>query len=108
MRDALLHPPGDSGPLAASLWRQQRAAALGRPHGMAMQELDALGGASASDQEFLRRLGWTRSRATQVLRDLADAGVVSASDEQSPGGRRPRRVYRPADPPPGDWTVETR
>jgi hypothetical protein len=40
---------------------------LGRPHAMAMAELEALGGASASDEEFLRRLGWTRPRASQVL-----------------------------------------
>jgi hypothetical protein len=68
---------------------------------MAMAELEALGSASASDEEFLRRLGWTRPRATQVLGALAERGLLAASDEQSPGGRRPRRVYRPVDPPPG-------
>ena len=107
-RDALLSPPLDD-PLAAALWRQEHSAALGRPHSMAMHELEALGGASASDEEFLRRLGWTRARASQVLGDLAKAQLVTASDEQTPGGGRPRRVFRPAQPPagahqPSGWT----
>ena len=68
---------------------------------MAMHELEALGGASASDEEFLRRLGWTRARASQVLGELADAKLVTASDEQTPAAGRPRRVFRPAEPPAG-------
>ena len=100
VRDALLSPSADD-PLAATLWRQEQAAALGRPHSMAMHELEALGGASASDDEFLRRLGWTRARASQVLGELAEAKLVLGADEQSSGGRRPRRVFRPAEPPPG-------
>ena len=99
-RDGLTSTNGQD-PLAARLWRQEQASALGRPHAMAMAELEELGGASASDEEFLRRLGWTRPRATQVLGALAERGLLAASDEQSPGGRRPRRVYRPVDPPPG-------
>ena len=99
-RDGLTSTNGHD-PLAARLWRQEQASALGRPHAMAMAELEALGGASASDEEFLRRLGWTRPRAAQVLGALAERGLLAASDEQSPGGRRPRRVYRPVDPAPG-------
>jgi hypothetical protein len=99
-RDALTSGPHDD-PLGAALWRQERASALGRPHGMAMAELEALEGASASDEELLRRLGWTRARASQVLGELAAAGLVKASDEQTPGGGRPRRVFRPTEPPPG-------
>ncbi len=100
VRDALLSPATDD-PLAATLWRQEQAASLGRPHSMAMHELEALGGASASDKEFLRRLSWTRARASQVLGELAEAKLVIGTDEKSPGGRRPRRVFRPAEPPPG-------
>lgn len=100
VRDALLRPELED-PLAATLWRQKQAHELGRPHSMAMFELEALGGASASDEEFLRRLGWTRARASQVLGDLAEANLVVAADEQAPSGGRPRRVYRPAEPPPG-------
>jgi hypothetical protein len=97
-RDALTTTDGHD-PLAARLWRQERVAVLGRPHSMAMAELENLGGASASDPEFLRRLGWTRPRAVQVLGELAEHGLVVASDERSPNGGRPRRIYRPAAPP---------
>lgn len=100
VRDALLSPAQDD-PLAATLWRQEHAAAIGRPHSMVMHELEALGGASASDEEFLRRLGWTRARASQVLKDLAEAKLVTAADEQTASAGRPRRVFRPAEPPPG-------
>ena len=100
VRDALLDPAGDD-PLAATLWRQEHAAALGRPHSMAMHELEALGGASASDAEFLRRLGWTRGRASQVLGELAEAKLVTPSDEKTPAAGRPRRIFRPAAPPVG-------
>ena len=99
-RDALLSPAADD-PLAATLWRQEAADALGRPYGMAMSELEALGGASASDEEFLRRLGWTRARASQVLGKLAEVQLVTASDEQTLGVGRPRRVFRPAELPVG-------
>jgi hypothetical protein len=100
VRDALLSPGADD-PIAATLWRQEAADALGRPHSMAMYELEALGGASASDEEFLRRLGWTRARASQVLGELAQSKLVTASDEQTNGAGRPRRVFRPAEPPAG-------
>jgi hypothetical protein len=99
-RDALTSPEGDD-PLAATLWRREAAAAIGRPHGMAMAELESLGGASASDEELLRRLGWTRARAAQVLGALAEHELVTATDEKNPAGGRPRRVYRPAASPNG-------
>jgi len=97
-RDGLTATNGHD-PLAARLWRQEQVAALGRPQSMALAELEDLGGASASDAEFLRRLGWTRPRAVQVLGELAEHRLVVASDERSPNGGRPRRVYRPAEPP---------
>jgi energy-coupling factor transporter ATP-binding protein EcfA2 len=76
--------------------RQEAAAAIGRPHSMVMTELEELGGASASDEELLSRLGWSRARASQVLGDLARHGLVVGSDERPPSGGRPRRIYRPA------------
>jgi hypothetical protein len=57
-----------------------------------VQELEANGGASASDQRLLARLGWTRSRATQVFRGLEEIGVVRGSLERN-GPGRPRKVY---------------
>ena len=55
-------------------------------------ELEAHGPASASDERLLARMGWTRSRATQVFRELERAGAVRSSLERS-GSARPRKVY---------------
>lgn len=60
-------------------------------------ELEATGGASASDEDLLRRLGWSRARAYQVVSTLEKAGLVEATTV--PGSRgRPRKVYRPKRP----------
>jgi hypothetical protein len=72
------------------------ASALGRAHSMLMAELQSMGTASASDAALLKRLGWTRERATQVFGDLEDHGLVVASQERQPRGR-PRKVYRPVE-----------
>jgi DNA-binding MarR family transcriptional regulator len=68
--------------------------ALGRPEAMVVNELRALGPTSASNEELLRRLGWTRSRAAQVLRNLEDKGVVTGYDTPNPKGGRPLRQYQ--------------
>jgi hypothetical protein len=36
-----------------------------------------------------------------VLGDLAEAKLVTASDERTPAAGRPRRIFRPAEPPAG-------
>src|SRR5690606_39495712 len=76
--------------------RQVEIAKLGRPATMLMSELESLGPASASDERLLQRLGWTRSRAVQVFRELEDSGFVTASYVRGPAGGRPK-VYRPTD-----------
>ena len=74
--------------------RQRRAAALGRPHAVLLAELEALGPSSASDPELLDRLGWTRARAVQVLRDLEREGLVTATvDRSGTGPGRPPKLY---------------
>jgi hypothetical protein len=65
---------------------------LGQPARRVAAALEAAGRASASDDQFLARLGWSRSRATQVLRELEEAGIVTGSLERREGGR-PRKVY---------------
>lgn len=71
------------------------AAKIGRPAAMLVAELRDLGSASASDEELLSRLGWTRARATQVFKQLLEAGVVVSHHERQPGAAgRPRTVYR--------------
>jgi len=85
--------------------RQRRDAAkstlaeLGRGATMLVAELRARGGAaSASDEALLESLGWTRSRAVQVLRQLEDAGLVVSSEQRGEGAGRPRKVYELAEP----------
>jgi predicted ArsR family transcriptional regulator len=65
---------------------------------MLIAELEAIGPASASDERLLKRLGWTRSRASQVFKQLEEAGVVRAAMEAPEGGGRPRKVFRPVGP----------
>lgn len=72
---------------------QLRAAALGRPAAMVFTELMDLGPTSPSDKRLLDRLGWTRARAAQVLKQLENAGLVVATGEASGRPGRPRRLY---------------
>jgi hypothetical protein len=73
--------------------RDRRIHALGRSESMLAAELESLGGASASDQRLLDRLGWSRARAVQVLTKLEDEGLV-VGEEVASGQGRPRKVYR--------------
>ncbi|MDP9066788.1 MAG: ATP-binding protein [Actinomycetota bacterium] len=72
---------------------QRRLAGLGRAATMLVSELEALGPVSASDERLLKRLGWTRPRAVQVLKQLEEEGIVTSSDESSESSGRPRKVY---------------
>jgi hypothetical protein len=93
--------------------RNEQLAQLGRPASMLLAELESLGAASATDERLLSRLGWTRPRAVQVLRDLERRGLVTSSTARG-GAGRPRKLYRPAElsaaphEPPrgaeGDWS----
>jgi predicted ArsR family transcriptional regulator len=49
--------------------------------------------ASAADPDLLARLGLSRQRIYQLLRQLEDADLVTATDENV-GRGRPRKVYR--------------
>ena len=100
-RHLLLAPNGQADDTVGSvrdrlLDREQAVGRLGTPARMLLAELEASGGASASDERLLERLGWTRARAAQVLGQLEREGLVEATDEQRPAGR-PRRVYRSKD-----------
>ena len=86
--------------LRAASERDARVAKLGRSASMLMAELESLGAASASDEALLNRLGWTRSRAVQVLRELETAKLVTSSLVKGESGR-PRKVYRPTELIPG-------
>ena len=72
--------------------RDAAVATLGEPARRVVSELEANGPASASDEAFLARLGFGRSRAAQVLGELERLGIVEASTERL-AGRRPRKRY---------------
>jgi hypothetical protein len=80
---------------AARVEHSERLSRVGEPARTLLQELESLGPASASDQELLRRLGWTRPRAVQVFGELEREGLVTSSLVKGTAGR-PRKVYRPA------------
>ena len=90
-REAMDHPPASQKARRQAL--ESELAKLGRPAAMLVAELVALGGASASDERLLKRLGWTRGRAVQVLKQLEGKGIVTASMRAVEGGGRPRKVY---------------
>jgi len=82
---------------SAAAEREKALAALGRSAHMLAVELEALGGASASDERLLSRMGWTRPRAVQVLGEMERAGLVTASREKT-GQGRPKKVYKVVSP----------
>lgn len=71
--------------------RHDRARGLGEAASRLVAYLEANGPASASDQRMLSELGWSRSRATQVLRELEQAGLAKPANERGASGRR--KVY---------------
>jgi hypothetical protein len=72
---------------------QVRLGSLGLSAAALAAELARLGAASASDATLLHNLGWSRSRATQVLKELEAAGLATGVPEPAPGGGR-RKIYR--------------
>ena len=98
LSDALVHDRDPSALLDARGRLLDRASQLGRPAGMLMAELLDRGQASPSDEDLQVSLGVTRSRLTQLLRDLLAKELVTAESERADGPGRPRVVYRPALP----------
>jgi DNA-binding transcriptional ArsR family regulator len=82
-REVLLHG-GDESRLQELAELGRRARALGRSHAMLFSELETLAPVHAGDERLLQRLGYTRSRIVQMLKDLEGAGVVESRRE----GRR--------------------
>jgi len=82
---------------AAARERQQALTKAGRSAHMLAAELETLGGASASDEQLLTRMGWTRARAVQVLAELEKADLVTSSSVKS-GQGRPKKVYKVVSP----------
>ncbi len=66
---------------------------LGEPAVQLSKQLEVLGPTSASDSELQTRLGWSRSRVVQVLKQLEASGLVK-SFTRSDGPGAPRKLYR--------------
>lgn len=79
---------------------QQQAdiAALGRPATVLYQILLNNGTVSPSDKHVLTETGWTRSRISQVLNQLHEAGHVTFTEIPTGRPGRPARHYRLTDP----------
>jgi Cdc6-like AAA superfamily ATPase len=78
--------------LKARFDRASELVALGPSATRVYDDLEENGPASASDPEFLERLGWSRQRAATVLGQLEDRDFVRADFRPSRGGR-PRKVF---------------
>jgi DNA-binding transcriptional ArsR family regulator len=63
---------------------QTQANSMGRGHAMVFSELESLAPVHAGDERLLQRLGYTRPRIVQILKDLESEGVVESRRE----GRR--------------------
>ncbi|WP_217914208.1 MarR family transcriptional regulator [Miltoncostaea marina] len=79
---------------AAARVRRERVERLGPAASRLLAELEAAGGASASDPRLLERLGWSRQRVAQVAAALEAAGLVAAAPVRGED-RRVRRVFTP-------------
>lgn len=90
-RQVLLEGRSIEDAASARAERQDRARELGEAASRLVTYLESHGAASASDDRLLSELGWSRSRATQVLRDLEQAGLVQPTSERGQSGRR--KVY---------------
>lgn len=80
--------------------QQVEISALGRPASMLAEILRALGPVSPSDERVLNETGWTRSRVSQVLHQLLEAGHVTYAEVPTGRAGRPARLYRLLDPRP--------
>ncbi len=79
--------------VAARARRDEQVALLGRPATMLVTALEELGPVSPSDERLLDRMGWTSSRASQVLRQLLAVGVVAYREVRGDRPGRPARLY---------------
>lgn len=62
------------------------------------RELMGQGAVSASDSDLQMRMGWSRARLTQVLKELEDAGIARSSQSSQGKTGRPKRMYEVVDP----------
>ncbi len=99
VRDSVREGSSPEQQLQAQVMREAEVSELGQPASMLYSELADFGPASASDREFLERLGWSRQRAAKVLSQLETEGFVSSEVRPGENGR-PRKVFAINPPEP--------
>lgn len=67
---------------------------LGEPAARLADDLARNGPSGPSDQQLLRRIGWSRPRAYQVFQALQQAGFAEVSSERTGQAGRPTHTYR--------------
>lgn len=73
-------------------------AGLSRPANMLYAEIRHRDPISASDEDVQQLMGWTRSRLTQVLGELEQAGLLEAAEQARTGPGRPKKIFRVLSP----------
>jgi len=90
--------PVDAHFLARSI-RDGELASLGHAARIVHDYLEEHGPTSASDEDLLAHLNWSRQRAAKVLRELEDAGLIRSDTQQGENGR-PRKLFAVVPPAP--------
>lgn len=87
-REVIVHgmPIGEATSRRAAM--RLRATAIGDSARRLVEDLLAYGPTSASDESLLRRLNWSRARATQVFKQLEGEGLVRPLPSRGGGGRK--------------------
>jgi predicted ArsR family transcriptional regulator len=67
---------------------------LGEPAARLADDLARNGPSGPSDQQLLRRIGWSRPRAYQVFQALQQAGFADVSSKRTGQAGRPTHTYR--------------
>jgi hypothetical protein len=87
-------PGGRYDPARQDVLLRRAEKVAGRSGAMLLAELWGRDGVSASDPDLQRTLGVTRNRLTELLRTLADSGVLTSYAEPREGRPgRPRMIY---------------
>jgi predicted ArsR family transcriptional regulator len=92
-------PGGHSDPVRQHELLRIAEQVAGRRGAMLLAEMWGREGVSASQEDLQRSLGVTRNRLTELLRTLAEHGVLATYPEPREGKTgRPRMIYTVADP----------
>ena len=92
-RQSILHGATPSDLQVREVDFQRRLGDVSRSAAMLAVELRGQSAVSASDEDLQQRMGWTRPRLTQVLKELEAAGLAQSAPASDGRAGRPRRLY---------------